>query len=93
MCSDCNLESYSAYGGRWQRTDRNAGRVASVFAPAGAQVPYGYDEVADADSILEQDPSEASKPSDRRDAELEEETPSDTESDLPTIEEAAYWAD
>ena len=40
ICADCDLDSYTAYGGRWHRTDRNHGRVGSVFAPAGAQVPY-----------------------------------------------------
>lgn len=40
MCQQCELDTYSASGGRWQRTDRDHGRVGSLFAPAGALVPY-----------------------------------------------------
>jgi len=40
LAPDCDLEDYGAYGGRWQRTLRNSGRVGSVFDPAGAQLPY-----------------------------------------------------
>lgn len=29
---------YPTYGGAWQRTTRNAGRVGSIFDPAGAKV-------------------------------------------------------
>jgi hypothetical protein len=37
----CNREdiAYPAYGGIWQRLDRNEGRVGSLFDPAGARVP------------------------------------------------------
>lgn len=40
MCQQCDIDSYGAYGGRWQRTNRDHGRVGSVFQPAGAQVAY-----------------------------------------------------
>lgn len=54
MCSNCDLEAYSAYGGRWQRTDRSQGRVGSVFHPAGAMVPYGPSANPDPNSVLDQ---------------------------------------
>ena len=37
ICSDCEDMDYPAYGGSWQRTLRNEGRVGSVFAPAGGK--------------------------------------------------------
>lgn len=38
ICASPDLESYTTYGGNWHRTDRDHGRVGSVFAPAGARV-------------------------------------------------------
>jgi len=38
--------TYSAFGGRWQRADACCGRVGSVFAPADAQM-------ASAEEIIE----------------------------------------
>lgn len=49
MCGQCELDSYGAYGGRWHRTDRDHGRVGSIFIPAGAQVPYEETLPADGD--------------------------------------------
>lgn len=37
ICADCEDLAYPAYGGSWQRTLRNEGRVGSVFAPAGGK--------------------------------------------------------
>lgn len=37
--SDCGDLDYPTYGGAWQRTRRDAGRVGSVFDPAGARLP------------------------------------------------------
>ncbi len=37
ICAECNDLDYPAYGGAWQRTRRDAGRVGSVFDPAGAK--------------------------------------------------------
>ena len=39
LCANPGDDEYSAYGGRWQRHDRSAGRVGSVFAPAGEGQP------------------------------------------------------
>lgn len=38
ICASPDLEAYPATGGLWQRTDRDHGRVGSVFAPAGYRV-------------------------------------------------------
>lgn len=38
ICAECNDLDYPAYGGLWQRTRRDSGRVGSVFDPAGAKV-------------------------------------------------------
>ena len=35
LCCDLEDQAYSAYGGKWQRTDRDHGRVGSLFEPAG----------------------------------------------------------
>ena len=38
ICSDCEDMDYPAFGGSWQRTVRDAGRVGSVFDSAGGKV-------------------------------------------------------
>ena len=38
ICADCEDLDYPAYGGAWQRTLRQSGRVGSVFDPGGAKV-------------------------------------------------------
>lgn len=37
ICADCEDQAYPAYGGAWQRTIRDTGRVGSMFDPAGAR--------------------------------------------------------
>lgn len=37
ICCDVEDAAYPAYGGAWERTVRNNGRVGSLFSPAGAQ--------------------------------------------------------
>lgn len=37
ICADCEDVAYPAYGGVWQRTIRDTGRVGSLFDPAGAK--------------------------------------------------------
>jgi len=37
ICADCEDIAYPAYGGSWQRTRRDGGRVGSIFDPAGAK--------------------------------------------------------
>lgn len=35
ICASCEENAYAAYGGAWQRTTRENGRVGSLFDPAG----------------------------------------------------------
>ena len=37
ICADCEGIAYPAYGGAWQRTRRDSGRVGSIFDPGGAK--------------------------------------------------------
>ena len=37
LCCNDGDADYAAYGGDWQRTQRGDGRVASLYAPAGAR--------------------------------------------------------
>ena len=37
ICADCEDLAYPAYGGAWERTIRQSGRVGSVYDPAGAK--------------------------------------------------------
>ncbi len=41
MCATPFDETYSAYGGVWERTDPYYGRVGSAFTPVGQQVTDG----------------------------------------------------
>ena len=38
LCSDCEDIDYPAFGGSWQRTVRDSGRVGSIFDSAGGKV-------------------------------------------------------
>ncbi|QDV68480.1 hypothetical protein Poly24_21890 [Rosistilla carotiformis] len=38
ICGSDDDCAYPSYGGSWERTNRNHGRVGSIFAPAGAKV-------------------------------------------------------
>lgn len=37
ICQDCGDLDYPTYGGAWERTRRDSGRVGSIFDPAGAR--------------------------------------------------------
>ena len=54
LCSDCEDMDYPAYGGSWQRTVRDSGRVGSIFDSAGGKVA----ELADRDQPLPTDAQE-----------------------------------
>jgi len=53
ICADCEDRAYPTYGGLWQRTIRDHGRVGSLFDPAGGltfdlaarNAPPGADEL------------------------------------------------
>ena len=87
--SDCGDLDYPTYGGAWQRTRRDAGRVGSVFDPAGArtatlsprELPETDGEVRSArDSILSSPPDTLRSPDDTQKADddpLRQPSPSD----------------
>lgn len=37
LCCETDDHTFSAYGGAWERTNRDSGRVGSLFDPAGAK--------------------------------------------------------
>lgn len=47
LCCDREDAAFAAYGGIWERTERNSGRVGSLFDPGGARVG----DVAPRDSV------------------------------------------
>lgn len=51
LCCDRDDISYPAYGGIWERTNRDHGRVGSLFDPGGALVP-DLDERGSLDSEI-----------------------------------------
>jgi hypothetical protein len=53
ICPDCEDIAYPAYGGSWQRTRRNSGRVGSIFDPGGAKTSdlVPRDDPADTDVL------------------------------------------
>lgn len=81
MAPDLDLDDYGAYGGRWQRTLRNSGRVGSVFSPAGAQV--SYDDAPSSSSMIspEGEPSAAPETGDSTE-------PGNNQEDMPPLDES-----
>jgi hypothetical protein len=87
--SDCGDLDYPTYGGAWQRTRRDSGRVGSVFDPAGArtatlsprELPETDGQTRSArDSILSTPPDTMRDPGDQRrgdDDPLRQPSPSD----------------
>ncbi|WP_372721878.1 hypothetical protein [Novipirellula sp.] len=68
ICAECEDLAYPAYGGAWQRTRRDGGRVGSIFDPAGARTP----ELVNRDLPLSPDEKERAKRSGDEDRPLEE---------------------
>ncbi len=60
LCLDSEDLAYPAYGGAWQRTRREEGRVGSLFDPAGARAAtlVSRDEPGTVDEIYRQRQSE-----------------------------------
>lgn len=56
ICADCEDLAYPAYGGAWQRTKRDSGRVGSIFDPAGGKASdlTNRDQPLSADAIERQ---------------------------------------
>jgi hypothetical protein len=57
LCQDCGDLDYPTYGGAWERTRRDSGRVGSVFDPAGARTA----KLADRDAEPETEERSPSK--------------------------------
>ena len=76
ICADCEDLAYPAYGGAWQRTQRYAGRVGSVFDPAGARAP------ALSDREGPPTPDELERQRATGDASLDPDRPLDEDSDV-----------
>ncbi|MEM1224685.1 MAG: hypothetical protein AAGJ40_03255 [Planctomycetota bacterium] len=78
LCADCDLDSYPTYGGAWQRTRRDSGRVGSIFDPGGsraADVDARTDsESADARLRRENSSFDFGEPSDQDPAETGEDS-------------------
>jgi len=49
LCQDCGDLDYPTYGGAWQRTRRDSGRVGSIFDPAGARTATLSDRDSDSE--------------------------------------------
>lgn len=80
ICKSCEDFDYPSYGGSWQRTVRDQGRVGSLFDPAGAKVA----SLTDRDAPDTEDEIERSKPENQDDPmndELEGEEAEDSDSD------------
>jgi len=73
ICASCEDEAYPAYGGAWQRTIRDHGRVGSVFAPAGGKVA----SLVDKDTPLEPDELERQRRQERGDLDEADDSASD----------------
>ncbi len=75
----CNSEdlAYPAYGGAWQRTRRDDGRVGSLYDPAGARTAEltNRDEPKSVDEIYRNRPT--NQPNDEDAAELDDDTTQD----------------
>lgn len=66
LCGDADQHAYPAYGGAWQRTLRETGRVGSIFDPAGAKAPelVDRDRPPEIDTIQRRDRRDEAEPSD-----------------------------
>ncbi|MFG0261953.1 MAG: hypothetical protein ACF788_06150 [Novipirellula sp. JB048] len=79
ICAEGEDLAYPAYGGAWQRTRRDAGRVGSLFDPAGARAP----ELVRRDQPLSADEEErAMRARLERSEQQTDDSPPDTSPDL-----------
>lgn len=86
ICASPDLESYTTYGGAWHRTDRDHGRVGSVFAPAGSRVGSSLATPSQESSstIEEVPPGDIVEPGDAASPNGEPQTPpADGEQEIP----------
>lgn len=68
LCADCDEEAYPSYGGAWQRTNRDSGRVGSVFDPGGTRASdLSKRAQSDGPNVTNRDGSGAGDASERSD--------------------------
>ena len=86
ICADCEDLDYPAYGGAWQRTLRQSGRVGSVFDPGGAKAATLVDKTTPEDpDQIERRRQEADDRDDGPDTdELDDDESTDESSDEST---------
>ncbi len=65
ICQECGDLDYPTYGGAWERTRRDSGRVASIFDPAGARSATLADRDNDSEDLSFRSPGDA--PTDPKD--------------------------
>ncbi len=80
ICASPDLESYTTYGGVWHRTDREHGRVGSVFAPAGSRVGSSLAEVSESSTgtVEEVPPGDIVAPAEAGSADADSQRPPTT---------------
>ena len=88
ICSDCEDADYSAYGGAWQRTLRDRGRVGSVFDPGGAKVSSLVDRDAPESQTEIERKRQGERDSDDDTPERDEETPEENDNEPSDDDEA-----
>ena len=83
LCADCDLDAYPSYGGAWQRTVRDSGRVGSLFDPGGSRVA-DLSQRVDGESVeseLRQRNADEKDSSDDRDDEEQDDKKDDEDSE------------
>ena len=81
ICADCDDMDYPAYGGAWQRTRRDGGRVGSLFDPAGARTA----ELVDRDEPAS--PNELERQRQKGNSPLDPDQGSESESQSPSTDD------
>lgn len=98
LCCDREDPAYAAYGGLWERTERNSGRVGSLFDPAGARVADLTDREAPAENDdarsniippqrLDREPQDADEPQQPEPQKPDDETEEEFQERLRKFEE------
>lgn len=83
LCSNCEIDDYSAYGGAWERTRRDGGRVGSLYDPAGVQSDAlaNRDAPPSADELERQKQADSGEPSRDLDRSTDSPEPEESEED------------
>ncbi|MEM9588984.1 MAG: hypothetical protein AAGA03_17015, partial [Planctomycetota bacterium] len=71
LCGECDVDNYAAFGGAWERTVPDRGRVGSVFDPAGGRAAQLADRDSVEDGLRSDQPSASEDLQDQRDQPFE----------------------